>query len=35
VFMLILDGFCSNEFYRSWLKSSNWIADSRQLSTLA
>jgi hypothetical protein len=21
VFMLILDGFCSNEFYRSWLKS--------------
>jgi hypothetical protein len=21
VFMLILDGFCPNEFYRSWLKS--------------
>jgi hypothetical protein len=20
VFMLILDGFCANEFYRSWLK---------------
>jgi hypothetical protein len=21
MFMLILDGFCPNEFYRSWLKS--------------
>jgi hypothetical protein len=28
VFMLILDGFCPNEFYRSWLKS--WAFDSLQ-----
>jgi hypothetical protein len=28
VFMLILNGFCPNEFYRSWLKS--WTFDSPQ-----